>query len=135
MSEPTGCAAACCRSTSPGSGAAGDYCVKCDLLVGLAGLHVVAVEGVQVPRGDGLVVTVESAPAVMGCPGCGVIVCSHGRRTVELIDTPCFGRPVRVRWRKRTWTCPDPVCPVGTFTEQDERVALPRALLTARACR
>ena len=67
MSEPTGCAAACCRSTSRGFGAADDYCVKCDLLVGLAGLHVVAVEGVQVPRGDGLVVTVESAPAVMGC--------------------------------------------------------------------
>jgi transposase len=135
MSEPTGCAAACCRSTSPGSGAAGDYCAKCDLLVGLAGLHVVAVEGVQVLRGDGLVVTVESAPAVMGCPGCGVIVFSHGRRTVELIDTPCFGRPVRVRWRKRTWTCPQAACPIGTFTEQDEQVAVPRALLTARACR
>jgi hypothetical protein len=40
-----------------------------------------------------------------------------------------------VRWRKRTWTCPDSRCPVGTFTEQNEQVAAPRALLTTRACR
>jgi transposase len=59
----------------------------------------------------------------------------HGRRIVELIDTPCFGRPVRLRWRKPTWTCPEPACPVETFTEQDPQVAPPRALLTARACR
>lgn len=25
-------------------------------------------------------------------------------------------------------------CPTGTFTEQDEQIARPRALLTARAC-
>ena len=31
--------------------------------------------------------------------------------------------------------CPEPACPVGTFTEQDEQVARPRALLTVRACR
>jgi transposase len=105
------------------------------VLVGLPGLHVVAVERVQTHRGEGLEVTVESRPTVMGCPACGVVARSHGRRTVELIDTPCFGRPVRLRWRKRTWTCPDPACPVGTFTKQDDQVAPPRALLTARACR
>ena len=38
-------------------------------------------------------------------------------------------------WRKRRWLCPDPACPVATFVEQDERVAAPRAMLTARACR
>src|SRR5918911_1443653 len=86
MSEPTVCAAACSCSTRPGSGDVGEYCVNCDLLVGLPGL-------------------------------------------------PCFGRAVRVRWRKRTWTCLDSACPVGTFTEQDEQVPAPRALLTARACR
>ena len=39
-----------------------------------------------------------------------------------------------MRWRKRTWTCPEPSCPVGVFTEQDDAIAKPRAMLTARAC-
>jgi transposase len=109
--------------------------VNCDLLVGLPGLHVVAVEGVPARPGQGLLVTLESTPTLMGCPGCGVVAHSHGRRTVQLIDIPCFARPVRLRWRKRTWACPDSGCPIGTFTEQNEQVAEPRALLTARACR
>ncbi len=29
---------------------------------------------------------------------------------------------------------PPPSCPVGSFTEQDERIAVPRTLLTERAC-
>jgi transposase len=107
------------------------YCANCDLLVGLDALHVVRVER---DDGDGLLVTVESAPEPAGCPVCGVIAHSHGRRVVELVDIPCFGRPARIRWLKRRWTCPAPTCPVGTFTEQDERLAKPRALLTTRAC-
>jgi transposase len=79
-------------------------------------------------------VRVESPPGPMGCPSCGVVALSHGRREVELIDAPCFGRPVRVLWRKRTWSCLEPACPVGVFTEQDEQVAHPRGLLTVRAC-
>ncbi len=125
MSEPTACPAERCSSTHA-------YCDNCDLLVGLDGLHVVTVER---DEGGGLVVMVESAPGVMGCPSCGVVAHSHGRRTVELIDSPCFGRPTRVRWLKRRWACREPVCPIGVFTEQDERVARPRALLTTRACR
>lgn len=51
MGEPT----SCCRSD-------GGYCDRCDLLLGLEGLRVVAVD-----RDDGgaLTVTVESAPGVM----------------------------------------------------------------------
>ena len=135
MSEPTGCSAACCRSTHSDPAAVGRYCVNCDVLVGLPGLHVVCVQRAGTPRGDGLLVTVESPPVVAGCPRCGVVVNSHGRRSVELVDAPCFGRPVTVRWRKRTWTCPDPTCPVGTFTEQNPQVAPARALLTTRASR
>jgi transposase len=108
------------------------YCERCDLLVGLDGLHVI---GVERDGGGGLRVTVESALAVMGCPACGVVASSHGRRTVRLVDAPSFGRPVELRWRKRTWECPEPSCPVGVFTEQDEQVAKPRAMLTTRACR
>lgn len=56
MSEPTGCAAPCHDDC---------YCINCDLLVGLDGLHVV---GVERDDGGGLVITVESARQVMGCP-------------------------------------------------------------------
>jgi transposase len=124
MSEPT----LCCRGCS----AAGQgYCANCDLLVGLDGLHVVRVDR---DDGEGLVVAVESGSAPTGCPACGVIAHSHGRRAVELVDVPCFGRPVRIRWLKRRWLCPEPACAVGTFTEQNDRLARPRALLTVRAC-
>jgi len=121
MAEPT----LCCR-------ALGGYCDRCDLLVGLDGLHVVAVER---DSGDRLTVTVESASEPMGCRSCGVVARGHGRVGVGLVDAPAMGRPVRIVWRKRRWVCPDSGCPVGSFVEQDERIAAPRAKLTARACR
>lgn len=120
MSDPTVC---CARSP------ADEYCDRCDLLVGLDGVRVVAV--VAGPRR--LTVTVESPPAAMGCPSCGVVAVSHGRRTHTLIDTPCFGRPVRLVWRKRTWSCPEPACEVATFTERADDIGVPRALLSTRA--
>ncbi|MBR7743800.1 ISL3 family transposase [Phycicoccus sp. BSK3Z-2] len=94
---------------------------------------------VDVDRDDAgaltVTVTVESATEPMGCPACGVLAHAHGRREVRLVDAPAFGRPTTVVWRKRRWRCPEPACPVGVFSEQDERVARPRALLTVRACR
>lgn len=101
------------------------------MLVGLPGLHVVEVDR---DDGDALMVMVESAPAVMCCPACGVVAHSHGRRTVILVDTACFGRPTRLCWQKRTWTCPEPSCPIGVFTEQNEQIGRPWGRLTARAC-
>lgn len=91
MDEPTFCC-----------GAAGGYCDRCDLLVDLPGLHVIGVEHDTAGR---VVVTVESAPGPVGCPACGVVAIGHGRDVVTLVDAPCFGRPVRVRWRKRRWRC------------------------------
>jgi len=119
MSEPM----SCCR-------ALGGYCERCDLLVGLDGVHVTAVE-----RDDGgrLVVAVESEPMVMGCPACGVVAHGHGRVAVTLVDAPAMGRPVRIIWRKRRWVCPDVGCPVKTFVEQDERT--PPLGRGHRACR
>ena len=119
MPDPT----SCCHAT-------GGYCQRCDLLVGLPGLHVTGVH-----RDDaGLRVEVESRPpAVMGCPACGVVAHAHGRQRVELIDAPCFTAPVKLWWRKRRWLCPEPSCPVTSFMEQDPEVARPRALLTSRA--
>ncbi len=83
------------------------YCDRCDLLVGLNGLHVVAVEG---DPGGRLTITVESAREPMGCRSCGVLAHAHGRVEVRLVDAPAMGRPVRIIWRKRRWVCPDPGC-------------------------
>lgn len=58
---------------------------------------------------------------------------SHGRRTVTLVDVPCFGRPTKIVWSKRTWSCAEPACATGGFTET-AALAGPRALLTLRAC-
>jgi transposase len=108
----------------------GGYCQRCDVLVGLVGLHVTAVDRDE----GGLRVQVESGPpAVVGCPSCGVVAHGHGRQTVELIDAPCFTSPVRLEWRKRRFRCPEPSCPVTSFMEQDPQVAPPRGLLTLRA--
>ena len=122
MSEPTACARA--RSRPDPS-----YCDRCDLLVGLDGFHVLEV----LEQSGRVQVVVESAPAPMGCLTCGVLVGSHGRRDVVLIDVPCFGRPARLVWRKRTWRCTETGCTGKAFTEQHEELARPRALLTTRA--
>jgi hypothetical protein len=87
-----------------------------------------------VRRDPGLVVTVESPPAPMGCPQCGVIAASHGRRSVVLVDAPAFGRPARNEWRKRMWRCAEPACPGRLLTEQNAQLCRPRALMTSRAC-
>jgi transposase len=110
------------------------YCSRCDLLVGLDGFHVVGVEERSGRRGSWLRVEIETAPRVEGCRSCGVLAASHGRRAVRLIDTPCFGRPVELLWRKRAWRCAERGCGAGAFTEQQQELARPRALLTLRAC-
>jgi transposase len=112
----------------------GCYCSRCDLLVGLDGLHVTVVREVTTKRGVHLRIEVESPARVEGCRSCGALAHSNGRRIVRLIDTPCFGRPVELVWRKRTWSCRESECGAGSFTEQDDRIARPRALLTTRAC-
>ncbi len=80
-------------------------------------------------------IVVESPPALQWCRSCGVVASSHGRRDVRLVDAPCLGRPLQLVWRKRMWRCAEPGCGVTSFTEEDLRLARPRALLTTRACR
>ena len=121
MSDLTGCAASCAPDSS--------YCARCDLLVGLDGLRVTGVER----HGGRLLIDVESPPGPAGCPGCGVVAESAGRKTLTLTDAPMGAGPVRIRWRKRRWRCLDPGCPVRSFTEQNLAVAAPNRTLTARA--
>ncbi len=91
MTEPTGCTT-CCHAHDV-------YCDRCDLLVGLPGLHVV---GVKRATREGCRSRSSRSPLWMGCPSCGVVAGSHGRRTVRLVDTPAFGAPTVLLWRKRT---------------------------------
>ena len=105
VSEPTGCCA--CPP----------YCDHCDIFVGLGACTWATSTR---PAATWLVVTVESASAAMGCPTCGVVVHSHGLRTVTMVDTPCFGRPMRARCRKRTWECVELSCPRRVFTEHND---------------
>jgi transposase len=93
-----------------------------------AGMHVLDVQAGH----RKLVVTVESDADTAGCRSCGVLATGHGRRRVTAADAPCFGLPVLIIWRKRVWSCAEPDCPVGTWSETHELIA-PRAVLTSRA--
>ena len=90
-------------------------------------------EVLDVALSDGeLVVAVETAPAPVGCGGCGSRARPKDRRWVTLRDAPAGDVAVLVRWRKRVWSCPDPDCEVRTWTETAE-LAEPRRVLTTRA--
>jgi transposase len=97
---------------------------------GAPGFTVLAV----IDDGHELVVEVETTATVVGCAACGTRARAKDRRWVTLRDAPAGGRPVRVRWRKRIWSCPDVDCDVVTWTEQTG-LAEPRRVLTARAAR
>ena len=92
--------------------------------------------GIDDPGEDApLEVVIRSRRPRPVCYGCGGRVWSKGYRTVVLVDLPAFGRPVRLRWRKRRWTCPNPECWVRSFIEQDAGIGAMRGLLTCRAAR
>lgn len=103
-------------------------CLSAAVMFGVPGVRVLAVE----PDEFGLDLTVETEPRVEGCRRCGVLAESHGRRVQVLHDAPFGHRRVRVRWRKRVWSGPEPGCSVGTFTETHP-LAPPRSRLTCRA--
>jgi transposase len=130
VSEPTACARArsCPDPCSP------VYCERCDLLVGFDGFHVIDVDERDGRLGPWLRVVLESPPTMMGCATCGVVAGSHGRSNVTLIDTPCFGRPVQLVRRKRTWRCAEPSCPAGGGHRTAPGPCAAAGLLTVRAC-
>mgnify|MGYP001818360084 CR=1 FL=1 len=119
MSNATGCVDA--PTTA-------DPCSRCDLLLGLDGVHVEAVERDE----HEVSVTVSSPWRLMGCPTCGVIAPSRGRRRRVLNDVPGALR-VRLVWRQRTWRCPEAACERGTFAEQIPTLVAARGSLTTRA--
>jgi transposase len=64
-------------------------------------------------------------PSIVGCPRCGVLARVKDRCRVELVDLPVFGRPTRLVWHKRRWMCPESDCEMGSWTEEDDRIASP----------
>jgi transposase len=105
-----------------------------EALLGLPGFRVLEV----FEEPEELVVRVETTAAVTGCEGCGVRAEAQDRVDVAVRDLPCFGRPVRLVWRKRRWRCREPLCERRTWTEAsghlDAQVVLTRRA-GAEACR
>ncbi len=99
------------------------------MLLGLPDVRVEAVERDQ----DRMTVTFSTPWQLQGCPDCGVVAPSRGRRRRLLHDVPHGEARVRLVWRQRVWRCPEAACPRGTFVEQIPEVVAPRASITARA--
>jgi DNA-directed RNA polymerase subunit RPC12/RpoP len=104
----------------------------CELLVGLPEVIVL---GLVDQPGQPLEVHIEQAGHRLACLGCGSRPLAKDRDLVELAGLPCFGRQVRLMWRKVRWACLDPDCTLTTWTWADPRIAAPRQAITDRAAR
>jgi transposase len=104
----------------------------CELLVGLPAVNVLGVDD----RPDAsIVVHVETRVVRPSCASCAGVVVIKDRPSVELVDLPCFGRPTRLVWRKRRWSCPNATCATGSWTEDLPAIAASRLVMTDRAGR
>jgi transposase len=99
-----------------------------EALLGLDGFRVLAVTETAAE----VTIEIETTAVVVGCGECGTRAEAHERRSVEIRDLACFGRPARLVWRKRRWRCVDPDCAARTWTETSPEFST-RALLTRRA--
>src|SRR5215211_5263984 len=97
-------------------------------MLGLPGFVLLAVS----ERDGELEQAVETTEAVTGCSVCGFVAELHDRRPTWVRDLPSGGRPVTIVWVKRVWRCPEPGCPVRTWTETSEAIRA-RASWTERA--
>ncbi len=101
-----------------------------EVMLGLPGFRVLEVE----EEAAEVVIGIELVAELVGCPGCGVLARSHDRMMVEYRDLAAFGRPARLRWRKRRFRCEESACAMRTWTETSP-VFSGRCLLTDRAGR
>jgi transposase len=99
-----------------------------EALLGLPGFRVLEV--LEDP-GE-VIVVIELVAETVGCPGCGLVARAHGRSAVDYRDLAVFGRPARLRWRKRRFRCQEPQCRVVTWSESSPAFSS-RCLLTERA--
>ena len=99
-----------------------------EALLGLDGFRMLGVAETHAE----VVIRIEALPGLVGCGGCGVQATAHDRMEVEYRDLAVFGRPARLVWRKRRWSCEEPLCAVRTWTESSASFSS-RCLLTRRA--
>ncbi len=98
------------------------------LLFDLDGFRVVSVTRTPVGVRE---VVVAGINVEQACPACGVLTGRvHSRWSQAIKDLP-YGRPLRVRWRKRRFACPEAGCSRRTFTERAEQIG-PGQRLTHR---
>lgn len=102
----------------------------CELLVGLGDVTVLGVTETELVR-----VHVETRGPRPVCLSCESVVWAKDQRPVELVDLPVFGRPARLVWHKFRWSCPNPDCAIGSFTEAAAHIASARLAMTDRAGR
>ena len=102
-------------------------------LAWMVGLDDVTFLGLE--PGEVTMVHVESVRRPVGCPTCGSIAQLKDWATVVLVDLPVYGRPTRLVWRKRRMECADGDCATKSWTEEDDRIASARQILTTRAAR
>jgi transposase len=74
-------------------GSVARWCDRADAIFDVPGMHVLEVEDDAEGR---LIVTVESDQVETGCPSCGVIAASHGRR-------PRMLHTMRPAWAESRW--------------------------------
>jgi len=93
------------------------------LLLGLDGL---VVERVELDAAGVPVVNVSTGcEQARCCPSCGQrAVRIKQWATTRPRDLPVGGRQVRLRWRKRRWYCPTPVCPRQSSLSRSRRCRL-----------
>jgi transposase len=102
-------------------------------LAWMVGLDDVTFLGLE--PGEVTTVHVQSVRRPAGCPTCGSVAQLKDWSTVVLVDLPVYGRPTRLAWRKRRMECTDADCATRSWTEEDDRIASPRQVLTSRAAR
>ena len=104
----------------------------CELLVGLPAVTILGIDDFE---GEPIRVHIERADSKTGCPEGGVVAESKGRRVVELVDLPVYGRPSRLVWHKHRFRCLEATCPSGSWSESDPKIAAPRMALADRTGR
>ncbi|QYC38783.1 Transposase [Nonomuraea coxensis DSM 45129] len=92
------------------------------LLLDLEGLHVVKVE--RDHDGHRIVHVVTADESARACPACGVFsVTVKERVATRPRDLRAGDSPYTLLWHKLRWSCREPLCPRGSFTEQIPQVS------------
>jgi transposase len=104
----------------------------CELLIGLPD---VIIEGITDIVDGPLIFHIAQRNAAVSCSSCGMRPWVKDRPVVELVDLCAFGRPTRLSWRKHRLCCPNPLCPIGSWTSDDPAIASSRLSITTRAAR